>query len=247
MKKNLASCNFIEGEMILMDKPYGWTSFGVVTQIKKWTRAKIGHAGTLDPLASGLVICCTGKLIKKLTDLLGQKKEYTGIIHLGATTPTYDLESFPTDEKDYSMVTPSLLESVRKTFIGDITQFPPIHSAVKQEGKPVYELARKGKEVIMKSRVVHIEAFEITKLQLPEVHFRIVCGSGTYIRSLANDVGAALGCGAYLQALRRTAIGEYRIEDAYTIEEMSTYFGSTMQAKIIVPKVHHAMGESDTI
>ena len=145
------------------------------------------------------------------------------------------------------MITSTLLESVRNTFIVHITHFPPIHSAVKQEGKPVYELARIGKEFIMKSRVVHIEVFEITKLQLPEVHFRIVCGSGTYIRSLANDVGAALGCGAYLQALRRTAIGEYRIEDAYTIEEMSTYFGSTKQAKIIVPKVNHAMGESDTI
>lgn len=236
MKKSLKDLQVLEGEMLLIDKPYGWTSFGVVTQIKKWTKAKIGHAGTLDPLASGLVICCTGKMTKKLTELLGLKKEYTGIIHLGATTPTYDLESVTENPKDCNHLTMEQIEEVRKTFCGEIEQFPPIHSAIKQEGKPVYELARKGKEVTMKSRKVLIEEFEITEARLPEIHFRVVCGSGTYIRSLAHDFGAALGCGGYLQALRRTAIGEYRIEDAYTMEEMGAHYGSMMNARIIMAK-----------
>lgn len=237
MKKNLATLNTAEGEMLLIDKPYGWTSFAVVAQLKKWTKSKIGHAGTLDPLASGLVICCTGKYTKKLTALLGLKKEYTGIIRLGATTPTYDLESMPENHQNFSHITPLQLEIVRKCFIGEITQTPPIHSAIKQEGKPVYELARKGEEVILKSRVVRIEEFEFTQVNLPELHFRIVCSSGTYIRSLANDIGTKLGCGAFLQNLRRTAIGEHRIDDAYTIPEMADFYGSVMNAKIIRPRV----------
>lgn len=237
MKKPLHELNHLDGETLLIDKPYGWSSFAVVAQLKKWTKAKIGHAGTLDPLATGLVICCTGKSTKKLTALLGLKKEYTGIIHIGATTPTYDLESMPTDEKDYTHVTPELIEKTRLLFLGEIEQFPPIHSAIKQEGKPVYELARQGKEVIMKSRKVTIEEFEITKVSLPEIHFRIACTTGTYIRSIANDFGTQLGCGAFLQALRRTAIGEHRIEDAYSIPEMGEHYGSVMNAKIIVPKI----------
>lgn len=236
MKKNLESFNHIEGETILIDKPYGWTSFGVVAQLKKWTKAKIGHAGTLDPLASGLVICCTGKSTKKLTALLGLKKEYTGIIQLGETTPTFDLESVPQDKKDISMLTEEMMLETIKQFTGEITQFPPIHSAIKQEGKPVYELARQGKEVIMKSRNVTIFRFEITQFNLPEIHFLIECSSGTYIRSIANDVGAALGCGGYLKMLRRTAIGEYRIEDAYNMDEMSAYYGSQMNVRMITPK-----------
>jgi len=239
MKKSLTELNHTEGETLLTDKPYGWTSFAVVAQLKKWTKAKIGHAGTLDPLATGLVICCTGKSTKKLTALLGLKKEYTGIIRIGAVTPTYDLESMPQDEKDFSNITPEQIEESRQGFLGEIEQFPPIHSAIKQEGKPVYELAREGKEVIMKSRQVTIEEFELTKIALPEIHFRIVCTSGTYIRSIANDFGARLGCGGFLQALRRTAIGEHRIEDAYTIPEMGEHFGSIMNAKIIVPKVEY--------
>lgn len=236
MKKQLQDLPVAEGAMLLIHKPYGWTSFGVVTQIKKWTKAKIGHAGTLDPLASGLMICCTGKLTKKLTELLGLKKEYTGIIHLGAVTATYDLESLPENHQDISAITVQQIEEVRKTFLGETEQYPPIHSAIKQAGKPVYELAREGKEVIMKSRKINIEEFEISKILLPEVHFRIVCGSGTYIRSIAHDFGAKLGCGAYLQQLTRTAIGEHRIEDAYTVEEMSAYFGPVMNAKIILPR-----------
>ena len=239
MKKNLSDLQYAEGETLLIDKPYGWTSFAVVAQLKKWTKAKIGHAGTLDPLASGLVICCTGKSTKKLTALLGLKKEYTGIIRLGAVTPTYDLESVPEQEKDFSQITVSEIEQVRQTFLGIITQTPPIHSAIKQEGKPVYELARKGEDVVLKNRQVNIEEFELTQIKLPELHFRIVCSSGTYIRSIANDFGNRLGCGGFLQALRRTAIGDHRIEEAYTIEEMGAHFGSIMNAKIIRPKVEY--------
>ncbi len=237
MKRKPEELNYLDGDMLLIDKPYGWTSFGVVAQLKKWTKAKIGHAGTLDPLASGLVILCTGKWTKKLTALLGLKKEYTGIIQLGEVTPTYDLESFPQDKKETSHLTEEMIHEVIKQFTGEITQFPPIHSAIKQEGKPVYELARQGIEVVMKSREVTISEFELTKIALPELHFRIECSSGTYIRSLANDVGAALGVGGYLKMLRRTAIGEYRIEEAYSMDELKDYFGTSMNARIIVPKI----------
>ena len=229
--------SYADGEMILVDKPYGWSSFAVVTQLKKWTHAKIGHAGTLDPLASGLVICCTGKFTKKLTALIGLDKEYTGIIRIGETTPTYDLESLPENKLDIAHITEEMILQAVEKFKGEITQFPPIHSAIKQEGKPVYELAREGKEVVMKSRQVMIHAFEITKIALPEIHFRIACGSGTYIRSLAFDLGAALGVGGFLQALRRTKIGEHTIEDAYTMEEMTAHFGTNMNIREISPKV----------
>ncbi len=236
MKKSLDSLDHQEGAMILIDKPYGWTSFGVVAQLKKWTKAKIGHAGTLDPLASGLVICCTGKWTKKLTALLGLKKEYTGIIRLGETTPTFDLESVPENKQASEHITAEQIHQLAQQFTGDIEQFPPIHSAIKQEGKPVYELARKGQEVIMKSRRVTISRFDITHIDGNDIHFLIECSSGTYIRSIANDFGASLGCGAYLKALRRTAIGEYRIENAYTLDEMSAFYGSSMNARIILPK-----------
>jgi tRNA pseudouridine55 synthase len=235
MKRELASMKFDEGEMLLIDKPIGWSSFAVVAQLKKWTKAKIGHAGTLDPLASGLMICCTGKFTKKLTGLIGLPKSYTGIIHLGETTPTFDLESIPENGKEISNITDETIEQVIANFRGDITQFPPIHSALKQEGKPIYELARQGKEVIVKSRELHISRFDITDNQLPELHFHISCSSGTYIRSIANDVGEQLGCGGYLQSLRRTAIGEHLIENSYTIDEMAEFFGSKMNARIILP------------
>jgi tRNA pseudouridine55 synthase len=237
MKAELGSVDFLNGCMILVDKPYGWTSFAVVAQLKKWTMAKIGHAGTLDPLASGLMICCTGSWTKKLTGLLGLPKQYTGIIQLGATTPTYDLESLPENQQDITAISQSQVIALLNSFTGIITQTPPIHSAVKQEGKPVYELARQGKDVVMKSRQVTISQFELIKLEHGELHFLVDCSSGTYIRTLANDVGKALGCGAYLKMLRRTAIGEHRIEDAYTIDEMALHFGSRMNARIIEPKM----------
>ena len=207
MKKKVNELNCDEGELLLMDKPYGVSSFAIVSQLKKWTKAKIGHAGTLDPLASGLVICCTGKWTKKLTNLIGLKKEYTGIIQLGERTATYDLESIPFDKKETAHLNEEKILAAVQQFTGVITQFPPIHSAIKQEGKPVYELAREGKEVIMKSRQVEIFRFEIMQINLPEIHFLIECGSGTYIRSIANDIGEALGVGGYLKMLRRSAIG----------------------------------------
>ncbi len=237
MKKNLADCQFHEGEMLLIDKPYGWTSFAVVAQLKRWTKAKIGHAGTLDPLASGLMICCTGKKTKLLGNLLGLPKEYTGIIRLGATTPTYDLESEPVPSGVSTLPNEAAIRAQAMAMTGELTQFPPVHSALKQDGKPLYELARKGVDITVKSRTVQISAFDITAIQGPEVHFRIACSSGTYIRSMANDFGAALGCGGFLQALCRTAIGEYRLEEAYTIDEMAAHYGSKFNAKIIVPKV----------
>jgi tRNA pseudouridine55 synthase len=236
VKKNLSDCQFVEGEMLLIDKPYGWTSFAVVAQIKRWTHAKIGHAGTLDPLATGLVICCTGKKTKSLGGLLGLPKEYTGIIRLGATTPTYDLESEPVPSPTPTLPTEAAIRAQAVAMTGELTQLPPIHSALKQDGKPLYKLARKGVEITVKPRVVQIGEFAITAIEGPEVHFRIQCSSGTYIRSMANDFGAALGCGGFLQALRRTAIGEYRIEEAYEIDEMAAHFGSKMNARIMLPK-----------
>ncbi len=228
--------DFVQGEMILADKPYGWTSFAVVSQWKKWTKAKTGHAGTLDPLASGLMILCTGSWTKKLGTLLGLPKEYTGIIRLGAVTPTYDLESVPEPCGPWQHLTQADIQQAVKTLTGDIIQYPPAHSAVKQDGKPLYELARKGHVVELKPRQATVSVFETDLSELPEIRFRIQCSSGTYIRSLANDLGKILGCGAYLQSLRRTSIGDYRIEDAFTLEEGKRFFGSAMNARIIVPK-----------
>lgn len=238
-KQALEQIPFLEGATLLIDKPYGWTSFAVVAQLKKWTRAKIGHAGTLDPLASGLVICCTGKSTKTLGQLMGMDKEYTGIIRLGATTPTYDLESVPENIQTALHYQEEELLAVRDTFLGQIEQLPPIHSAIKQDGKPIYEKARKGEEIVVKKRQVMIHSFELEKINLPEIHFRIRCSSGTYIRSMAHDFGQKLGSGAFLQALRRTAIGDYSIESAYTIEEMGQHFGFMMNARIIHPKVSY--------
>lgn len=237
MKKKITELNFADGEMLLLHKPYGWTSFGLVTQIKKWTKAKIGHAGTLDPLAEGLMICCTGKWTKKLAGLIGLDKEYTGIIRLGETTPTYDLESLPENLHDISSISEeNILEQIEK-FKGNIIQYPPVHSAIKQEGKPVYELARKGVEVTIQPRQVSIYQFDLVKKDGADIHFIIRCSSGTYIRSIANDVGKALGCGGYLKKLCRTAIGDFRLEDAYTVDELAEHFGSRMNAKIIQPKI----------
>lgn len=238
-KQALEMIPFLEGSTLLIDKPYGWTSFAVVAQLKKWTKAKIGHAGTLDPLASGLVICCTGKSTKTLGQLMGMDKEYTGIIRLGATTPTYDLESVPENLQPVLNYQDEELLAIRNTFLGHIEQFPPIHSAIKQDGKPIYEKARKGEEIVVKKRQVMIHSFDLEKIDLPEIHFHIRCSSGTYIRSMAHDFGQKLGCGGFLQALRRTAIGDFRIDAAYTIEEMGKHFGSVMNARIIVPKVSY--------
>lgn len=204
------------GAVLLIDKPYQWTSFDAVNQIKVLSRAKIGHCGTLDPLATGLLICCTGDKTKSISDYQKLPKEYTGIIYLGATTETYDLESTPEHHQPYDHITEEQIMATALTFVGDIMQVPPIHSAIKKEGKRSYDLARAGVEIVLEARPITIGEFEITKIALPEVHFRVTCSTGTYIRSLANDFGAALGCGAHLSALRRTKIGNFSAENALT-------------------------------
>ncbi|HEX5653622.1 MAG TPA: tRNA pseudouridine(55) synthase TruB, partial [Chitinophagaceae bacterium] len=178
----------------------------------------VGHAGTLDPLATGLLIICTGKFTKKINEYMAQEKEYTGHFVLGAITPTYDLESAPTDFKPIDHLTEERIREATSMFKGEIRQVPPAHSAIKQEGKRVYELARKGQEVKLEPRKVQIKEFEITRIELPHVYFRVVCSTGTYIRSLAHDFGQSLGCGAYLGSLCRTRIGNFRLEQALTLE-----------------------------
>ena len=213
---------FEEGKVLLINKPLHWTSFDAVRKIRNLIRIKkVGHAGTLDPLATGLLIICTGKFTKKINEYQAQEKEYTGSFTLGAVTPTFDLESEPQDFKNFDLVTEELLTETTKQFIGEIDQVPPIHSAIKQHGKPVYLAARKGYDVKLEPRKVTIKKFEITKAELPVVFFKVVCTTGTYIRSLANDFGAALGCGAYLSSLCRTRIGEFKVEDAMTIESLT--------------------------
>ncbi|MEI2750159.1 MAG: tRNA pseudouridine(55) synthase TruB [Ferruginibacter sp.] len=206
---------FEAGKVLLIDKPLHWTSFDVVRKIRNRLRIKkVGHAGTLDPLATGLLIVCTGKFTKKINEYMASEKEYTGTFTLGAVTPTYDLESLPEQQKDFSMINAEELHATTAKFTGEIDQFPPIYSAIKIKGTPMYELARRGEEVELKSRKIRISEFELTTIELPVVHFRIVCSTGTYIRSIAHDFGQALGCGAYLSQLRRTRIGEFSVDAA---------------------------------
>ena len=210
---------YAEGKVVLIDKPLHWTSFDIIRKLRSILQIKkIGHAGTLDPLATGLLIVCTGKFTKKINEYMAAEKEYTGSITLGAVTPTYDLESLPEQQKDYSFVTEALLHDNTKQFVGDIEQMPPIYSAIKKDGVALYELARRGVDVELKTRCINIKSFELTAIELPVVHFKVICGTGTYIRSLANDYGAALGCGAYLSSLRRTRIGEFNVADAVEME-----------------------------
>jgi tRNA pseudouridine55 synthase len=212
---------YAEGKVLLIDKPLYWTSFDAVRKIRNLVRTKkVGHAGTLDPLASGLLIVCTGKFTKKINEYMAQEKEYTGTITLGAITPTYDLESEPVEFKPFEHITLENLKETAAQFTGDILQTPPIHSAIKKDGIRVYELARRGEDVKLEPRPVTIKEFEITEVDLPIVHFRVVCTTGTYIRSLANDFGAALGCGGYLSGLCRTRIGNFLLKDAMTIEDL---------------------------
>lgn len=226
MKQMPMPAELKEGGVILVDKPYEWTSFDVIHKLRKQLKVKIGHAGTLDPLATGLLICCTGKFTKKISEYQKLPKEYTGIFHLGAVTPTYDLESEPENFAPYDTLTEEDIKNATKQFTGDIQQMPPIHSAIKKDGKRAYEYARAGKEIILESRPVQITEFEITAIHLPEVHFRVVCSTGTYIRSLAHDFGQALGCGAYLQELRRTKIGEFNAANAATPAELIAHWNA---------------------
>lgn len=205
---------------MLINKPLEWTSFDVVRKLRAQMKIKkVGHAGTLDPLATGLLILCTGKFTKRINEYMAQEKEYTGTITLGSTTPTYDLESDPENFKDYSSITPAQIEAVTQQFTGEIMQVPPIHSAIKKDGKRVYELARRGEQVELEARKITIKEFEITAIDMPKLEFRVVCSTGTYIRSLANDVGAALGCGGHLSKLCRTRIGAFTLDQSMTVEE----------------------------
>ena len=214
---------FEEGKVILLDKPLHWTSFDAVRKIRNSIGIKkVGHAGTLDPLATGLLIICTGKKTKMINEYMAQVKEYTGSITLGAVTPTYDLESLPEQHKDYSKLTEQQIKEAVQTFLGETDQFPPIYSAIKKKGTPLYELARRGEDIELKARRINISVFEITSIELPLVHFRIVCSTGTYIRSIANDLGVKLGCGGYLSGLRRTAIGDFRVEESVSMEGFLT-------------------------
>jgi tRNA pseudouridine55 synthase len=231
--------NFYTGEVLLIDKPYTWSSFQAVNKLKYAIKAhpslivdgvkvkpKIGHAGTLDPLATGLLIVCTGKKTKTINDLMGMEKEYTGTFLLGATTPCFDLEkevdkTFPTEH-----ITLEAIQQAAKDFTGIQQQVPPIFSAVMINGKRAYEIARAGEEVEMKSREVEIKEFEITNVNMPTVSFRIVCSKGTYIRSIARDFGLALNSGAHLTNLCRTRIGNFKLEDAVTPQEFSEKLNS---------------------
>ena len=227
-KLELNKTSVTEGQLLLIDKPLNWTSFQVVNKIR-WElknkfgikKLKVGHAGTLDPLATGLLLVCTGKMTKKISEIQALVKEYTGTFTLGATTPSYDLETpidgtFPIDHLD-----DNALKEVVNQFTGVVDQYPPVFSAIKKEGKRLYEYARKGEEIKINSRQIEILVFELTKIKLPTIDFYVKCSKGTYIRSLANDYGKALGSGAHLSSLRRTAIGLHRIEDAYTIEQIT--------------------------
>ena len=210
-----------EGQVLLIDKPLDWTSFDVVRKARNLVRIKkVGHAGTLDPLATGLLIVCTGKFTKKINEYMGMEKEYTGSFTLGAITPTYDLESEPVEIRDISSITEEKIHQATIPFTGTIQQVPPKHSAIKKEGKPVYLMARKGIEFELEPRTITINEFEIVQIELPKVYFKVVCTTGTYIRSLAHDFGQQLGCGAYLSGLRRTRIGIFKVEDALSIDDL---------------------------
>ncbi len=217
--------DYLSGQVLLIDKPLQWTSFQAVNKLR-WEirhafnikKIKVGHAGTLDPLATGLLVICTGKMTKQIDTFQGQIKEYTGTLVLGSTTPSFDLETeinetFPTDH-----ITKEAIHEATKQFVGEIDQYPPIFSAIKKDGKRLYEFARAGEDVEIKSRKITISEFEITRIENNHIDFRVVCSKGTYIRSLANDFGKALNSGSHLSALRRTKIGDFHVENALTPE-----------------------------
>ncbi len=217
--------DFAKGEVLLVDKPLRWTSFDVVNKIrnalkKQYGKIKVGHAGTLDPLATGLLIICTGKFTKRIDEFQAQEKEYTGTILLGATTPTLDAEMAPDKIFPTEHITPELVHEAVKKFIGEIDQMPPMFSALKVGGETAYKAARAGRELELKSRKVLIKEFEITNIDLPKVSFRVVCSKGTYIRSLARDLGTALDSGGYLTSLCRTRIGDFKIADAWELQKL---------------------------
>lgn len=231
--------DFVAGATLLFDKPYTWTSFDLVNAVRYVVRRdtgmkkiKVGHAGTLDPLATGLLIVCTGRMTKRIDDYQALEKEYTGTFFLGATTPTFDLESQPGRFRSIEGITHELIHAAANHFQGEILQVPPVFSAIKVDGKRAYEYARENEEVQMAAKNIFIETFEITGISLPEVSFRVVCSKGTYIRALARDFGMQLGCGAYLSSLRRTRIGSYNVNDAMNID---TFKSSVLAGENLPP------------
>jgi tRNA pseudouridine55 synthase len=212
---------YLDGKVLLIDKPLQWTSFDIVNKIRYMIRVKkVGHAGTLDPLATGLLIVCTGKFTKQINEYQGLDKEYIGTLVLGATTASYDLETEPENFKSVDHLTEDQIRESTQSFVGEILQMPPQHSAIKKEGMRLYESARKGIEVKVDPRKVNIQSFEITRIQLPHIEFKVVCSTGTYIRSLVKDFGEVLGVGAYMSHLRRTKIGDFKVEDAKQWEDL---------------------------
>lgn len=220
----------LEGQVILVDKPLTWSSFQAVNKLKYALKRelglpkkfKIGHAGTLDPLATGLLIICTGKFTKRITEIQGQPKEYTGTFKLGSTTPSYDLETEIDENFSINHIDETLIQQILPHFLGEIDQKPPVFSAIKKDGIRMYEHARAGVEMEMESRKTTIHEFEITRIDLSEVDFRVVCSKGTYIRSLAHDFGKALESGAHLTVLRRTKIGDYSVENAVSPDDFES-------------------------
>lgn len=223
-------CRFEEGEVLLINKPLKWSSFDVINRFRYFLRKqcgiqkiKVGHAGTLDPLADGLLIVCTGRFTKRIEEFQGQEKEYTGTFRLGATTPSFDLEHEPDQTFETDHITPEMIRQAAAGLTGDIMQVPPVFSAIKIGGKRAYKFARKDKDPELSARPVNIREFEITRIQMPEVDFRISCSKGTYIRSIARDFGLALNSGAHLTALRRTRIGEFLLKDAWELEDLMVH------------------------
>lgn len=225
--------DFLEGEVIAIDKPYEWTSFGLVAKVR-WLltqhlgrKIKVGHAGTLDPLATGVVLLCTGKATKRIDELQAQTKEYTATLRLGATTPSFDLEHDIDATYSTAHITEEAVREALCRFKGSIEQVPPAFSACKIEGKRAYKMARKGQDVVLSPKLIRIDEIELTGCRLPdEIDIRVVCGKGTYIRALARDIGLALGSGAHLTALRRTRVGDYRVEDCMTLDEATKWIES---------------------
>lgn len=229
----MENTNLLEGGVLLINKSLKWTSFDVVKKARNLLRThfqvkkiKVGHAGTLDPLATGLLVVCTGKYTKRINEFQGQEKEYTGTFTLGATTPSYDLETEVDQTFPTTHITEEKIQEATKPFIGTIEQFPPVFSALKKDGERLYEKARRGEKVKVDARQVHIQEFEITRVELPEIDFRVVCSKGTYIRSLAHDFGKALNSGAHLSTLCRTRIGDFHLNQAIDIETLKAHVES---------------------
>jgi tRNA pseudouridine55 synthase len=230
--------NVTEGEILLVNKPYRWTSFDVIGSLRGLIKhligkkIKIGHAGTLDPLATGLLIVCTGKATKRIEEFMNFDKEYTGTFVLGATTPSYDMEKEVNETFPTAHITPEMIREAAKGLSGDIMQIPPMFSAIKVDGKRAYESARKDKDLGLAARPVSVPEFEITRIEMPEVDFRIVCSKGTYIRALARDFGEALQSGAYLSALCRTRVGPHLLSNAHEVEELKTILRNQYQPEV---------------